>query len=119
MKNQTYFVYILASKKNGTLYVGVTNNLVRRVIEHKEKMIKGFTAKYGIDKLVYYETYKYVNDAIKREKALKEWHRKWKIRLIEKENKEWRDLFYDFVSKEEYKEMKELIFIREGEKSKG
>ncbi|MCX6166297.1 MAG: GIY-YIG nuclease family protein [Ignavibacteriae bacterium] len=115
MKNQIYFVYILASKKNGTLYIGITNNLIRRIVEHKEKIIKGFTAKYDIDKLVYYETYNYVNDAIKREKDLKEWHRKWKIRLIEKENKEWRDLFYDLVSEEEIKEMKELILIREEE----
>ncbi|MFA5405444.1 MAG: GIY-YIG nuclease family protein [Ignavibacteria bacterium] len=117
MKNQNYYVYILASKIKGTLYIGVTNNLIRRMVEHKEKIIKGFSAKYDVCKLVYYETYNYVNDAIRREKALKEWHRKWKIRLIEKENKEWRDLFYDLVSGEEYKEMKELILIREKERT--
>jgi putative endonuclease len=116
MKNQTFYVYILTNKKNGTLYIGVTNNLIRRVIEHKEKIIKGFTSKYDINELVYFETYNYVNDAIKREKVLKEWHRKWKIRLIEKENKEWRDLFYDLVSEEEVEEMKELILLREEEK---
>jgi putative endonuclease len=114
MENQTYFVYILASKINGTLYIGVTNNLIRRVMEHKEKIIKGFTEKYNIDKLVYYETFDYVNDAIKREKVLKEWQRIWKIRLIEKNNKDWNDLFYDLVSKEEIVAMREFLFLREG-----
>jgi putative endonuclease len=118
MKNQTYYVYILASKKNGTLYIGVTNNLIRRVLEHKEKIIKGFPEKYKIDKLVYYETYRFVNDAIKREKVLKEWNRKWKINLIEKSNMEWKDLFYGIASKEEIESMNEFIFFREEEKNK-
>jgi putative endonuclease len=116
MKNKTYYVYILASKKNGTLYIGVTNNMIRRVLEHKDKIIKGFTAKYGIDKLVYYEMFDYINDAIKREGDLKEWHRKWKIRLIEERNKEWKDIFYDLVSEEEIKLMREVILLREEEK---
>lgn len=93
-----YFVYILASKKNGTLYIGVTNDLLRRVLEHKEKIIKGFTSKYGVDRLVYFETYDYIDKAISREKCLKKWYRKWKIDLIEQENKEGKDLFYEMVT---------------------
>ncbi len=88
----TYFVYILASKKNGTLYTGVTNNLERRVQEHKNKIIKGFTAEYNVNKLVYYEITDDISSAIKREKQMKEWKRKWKIELIEKSNPEWDDL---------------------------
>ena len=79
-----YFVYILASKKNGTLYIGVTNDLIRRVYEHKEGIIEGFTKKYNIKNLVYYEIHTDINEAIKREKALKKWKRDWKIELIEK-----------------------------------
>lgn len=109
MENKTYFVYILASKKNGTLYIGVTNNLLRRIIEHKEKIIKGFTGKYNVERLVYYETFNYVNDAIKREKVLKEWNRKWKIMLIEKNNREWKDLIYDIASAEEIELMREVV----------
>ena len=109
MENKTYFVYILASKKNGTLYIGVTNNFLRRIIEHKEKIIKGFTEKYNVERLVYYETFNYVNDAIKREKVLKEWDRKWKIMLIEKTNREWKDLLYYIASEEEIKLMRETV----------
>lgn len=105
-----YFVYILASKKNGTLCIGVTNYLLRRVPEHKEKIIKGFTSKYNVDKLVYFETYDYIDKAIYREKCLKKWHRKWKINLIEQENKEWKDLFYDMVTENDIKQMKEYIY---------
>ena len=71
MNNKTYYVYILASKRNGTLYTGVTNYLLRRVLEHKDKIIKGFTAKYGVDKLVYYESHNYINNAIQRESNIK------------------------------------------------
>jgi putative endonuclease len=89
-EERIYYVYILANKKNGTLYVGVTNNLVRRVLDHKDKVIKGFTGKYNVDKLMYFEMHKYVNDAIRRESNIKAWKRAWKIRLIEEQNKEWK-----------------------------
>jgi len=92
-----YFVYVLASKKHGTLYIGVTADLVHRVHEHKSGIIDGFTKKYGVHILVYYERYEYIEDAITREKRLKKWHRKWKIELIEKSNPEWNDLYYSFV----------------------
>jgi putative endonuclease len=82
--------------KNGTLYIGVTNNLERRMFEHKHKLVEGFTKNYGLDKLVYFETYQYVNDAIKREKNMKKWKRQWKISLIEKDNPNWNDLSYDW-----------------------
>lgn len=111
--NHIYFVYILASKRNGTLYIGVTNDLTRRVLEHKDKIIKGFTSKYGVDKLVYYESFQYVNDAIKRETTLKAWKRKWKLELIETENKYWKDLFYDLTSEEEIEGLRENIKFRE------
>ncbi|HJR57090.1 MAG TPA: GIY-YIG nuclease family protein [Rhizomicrobium sp.] len=87
-----YFVYILASKRNGTLYIGVTNDLARRVGEHKEKMMPGFTRSYGVDILVWYEVHGDVNEAIAREKQIKGWNRAWKIRLIEKTNPVWNDL---------------------------
>lgn len=93
-----YFVYILASGKNGTLYIGVTNSLLRRSFQHKQKVNKdSFTAKFGVDKLVYYESYGDVYDAINREKQLKKWKRMWKINLIVKENPDWRDLFEDML----------------------
>ena len=87
------YVYILSSGRNGTLYTGVTNNLVRRVWEHKSKLAKGFTLQYDVDKLVYYEEYQDIIMAIQREKRLKKWLRKWKISLIEKNNPYWQDLF--------------------------
>jgi putative endonuclease len=80
----TSYVYILSSGRNGTLYTGITNNLVRRVWEHKAKLVQGFTSQYKIDKLVYYEEYQDITMAIQREKHLKKWLRKWKINLIEK-----------------------------------
>ena len=88
-----YHVYMLASGRHGTLYVGVTNDLARRIHEHKEKLIKGFTSQYGVTCLVWYETYERIDEAIAREKALKKWHRNWKIRLIEEMNPEWEDLY--------------------------
>jgi putative endonuclease len=94
---KTYFVYILASKRNGTLYVGMTNDLTRRVFEHKSGFIEGFTKKYSIDKLVSFESTTDVNEAIARERRLKKWKRQWKIELIEKTNPEWRDLSEDFI----------------------
>lgn len=95
-EEKEYYVYILTNKRNGTLYIGVTNNLLNRNFQHKIKEDKNsFTAKYSINRLVYYETYIYIQDAIAREKQLKNWKRKWKIELIEKENSTWRDLFND------------------------
>ena len=92
-----FFVYILASKRNGTLYVGVTKNVLNRNFQHKLKLNpNSFTAKHNVDKLVYFESYQYINDAIAREKELKRFKRKWKIELIEKDNPTWRDLFDDF-----------------------
>jgi putative endonuclease len=94
---KSYYVYILASKKNGTLYIGVTNNLLRRVYEHKKKLIKGFTQKYSVDKLVYFEETTDIFSAITREKRLKSWKREWKIEFIESFNREWKDLYYDYI----------------------
>jgi putative endonuclease len=88
-----YFVYILASKRHGTLYIGMTSNLIRRVWQHKNEIIDGFTKEYGVKQLVYFEVYGHVEDAILREKRLKKWNRKWKIRLIERNNPEWNDLY--------------------------
>ena len=86
------FVYILASKRNGTLYVGVTNDLARRISEHKAKRVPGFTQKYGVDGLVYFEVFDSVLEARAREHSLKRWRRAWKIALIERLNPDWRDL---------------------------
>lgn len=93
-----YYVYILTNKRNGTLYIGMTNNLERRILEHKSRTIVGFTKKYGLDTLIYFEAYQYVNDAILREKRLKKWKRQWKIDLIEKDNPHWSDLANDWHS---------------------
>ncbi len=89
----TYFVYMLASRRNGTLYIGVTNDLWRRVHEHKTKRHIGFTSRYGVDQLVWIEAYEQIDDAIGREKMLKKWRRAWKIALIEADNPTWRDLY--------------------------
>ena len=94
----SFFVYILASKRNGTLYVGVTNNLVRRLSEHKAKLVPGFTRKYAVDQLVYFEAFDSVLEARARERSLKSWRRAWKIALIEKLNPDWRDLTDDLNS---------------------
>lgn len=91
-----FYVYILASKQNGTLYIGMTNDLMRRIMEHKQKSIKGFTKKYNVSKLVYYEETSFVNNAIAREKQLKGWLRKKKINLIESINPNWEDLSNDW-----------------------
>jgi putative endonuclease len=87
------YFYILASKRIGTLYCGVTNDLVRRVAEHKSAMNKGFTYKHNVKKLVYYEAADDISDSIYREKCVKEWKREWKLELIEKFNPDWRDLY--------------------------
>lgn len=88
-----YFVYILASKRNGTLYIAVTNDLIRRVWEHREGVAVGFTNKYGVTTLVYYEVFEEISAAIQRETRLKKWKRLWKIALIEKDNPRWLDLY--------------------------
>ena len=93
MDERHYYVYILASRIDGTLYVGVTNDLVRRVGEHKLKLVEGFTEKYDVVKLVYFEQFDDPENAIKREKRLKKWNRAWKIRLIEEHNPNWEDLY--------------------------
>ncbi|MGD9651156.1 MAG: GIY-YIG nuclease family protein [Candidatus Dadabacteria bacterium] len=90
-----YFVYIMASKKNGTLYVGVTSDLARRVFEHKHDLIEGFTKKYKVHMLVYYEHTNDINSAIEREKVIKRWKRQWKVNLIRRSNLDWRDLYSD------------------------
>jgi len=95
MNDKIYYVYILASKRNGTLYIGVTSDLKKRGYEHKNNLVEGFTKKYRVHMLVYYEMTNDVKSAIRREKQLKNWKRKWKIELIEKSNPEWRDLYDD------------------------
>ena len=92
-----YYVYIMASKRNGTLYVGVSNDLVRRVYEHREGQTDGFTKKYAVKTLVFFEQHEDIDRAIQREKNLKRWRRAWKIDLIEKENPTWRDLYDTIV----------------------
>ncbi len=92
-----YYVYILTSKRNGTLYIGVTNDLIKRVYEHKNNLIAGFTSKYNVHRLVYFEQYDNIEYAIQREKRLKKWNREWKLALIEKENPNWIDLYLNLV----------------------
>jgi putative endonuclease len=89
---KTYYVYIMTNKENGTIYVGVTNNLARRTYEHKNKITKGFTSKYSLDKLVYFEETSDVESAIAREKQIKAWRRHWKLELVNKSNPDWEDL---------------------------
>jgi putative endonuclease len=88
-----YWVYILASAVGGTLYIGVTNNLVRRIYEHQNGLVPGFTKRYGVHRLVYFEPHTDVEEAIRREKRLKGWNRAWKIKLIEETNPNWDDLY--------------------------
>ena len=92
-----YYTYILASQKNGTLYVGVTSDIIKRVYEHKQNLVDGFTKKYNVHELVYYEKHIEVNEAILREKQIKKWNRKWKIRLIEENNPGWKDLYDEII----------------------
>ncbi len=91
-----YYLYVITNKANGTLYIGVTNDLERRMFEHKNKLIEGFTKRYDLHKLIYFETFQYINDAIKREKNMKKWKRQWKIDLIEENNSSWKDLSKDW-----------------------
>lgn len=96
--SKQYYVYILTNDKNVLLYVGITNNLVRRVFEHKNNLVKGFTQKHCIHKLVYFEEITNVMEAILREKRIKKWNRSWKERLINKQNSSWRDLYTDILT---------------------
>jgi putative endonuclease len=92
-RDRNYWVYIVASKIGGTLYIGVTHDLIRRIHEHKNKAAEGFTKKYGAERLVYFEAFDDIENAIRREKRLKKWNRAWKIRLIEETNPNWTDLY--------------------------
>ncbi len=91
--DKQYYVYILASKRNGTLYIGMTSDLVKRVWQHKNDMVDGFTKTYQVKQLVYFEVHQHVEEAIKREKQIKNWNRKWKLGLIEENNPNWGDLY--------------------------
>ena len=91
--NKQPAVYILASKRNGTLYIGVTSGLVKRIWEHKNGVVEGFTKRYNVHQLVWYELHESMKSAINREKRLKEWKRKWKLKLIESSNPNWQDLY--------------------------
>ena len=95
-KEYKFYVYIISNNKNGTLYIGMTNDIERRMYEHKKGLIEGFSKKYGLTKMIHVEFYKYVNDAIKREKQLKHWNREWKIDKKKQKNKEWVDLSNDW-----------------------
>ena len=92
-----YYVYILASKRGGTLYIGVTSDLVKRIYDHKQKLVEGFTKKYHVDILVYYESTEDVHSAIQREKQIKKWNRDWKLRLVKKNNPNWEDLYFKLI----------------------
>ena len=96
-----YFVYILASNRNGTLYIGVTNSLIRRIQEHREGLVPGFTKRYAVKLLVYFETHSDINAAILREKRIKRWRRKWKLELIETHNSQWRDLWLELTGQDQ------------------
>jgi putative endonuclease len=93
MRGRSFYVYILTNKIGGTLYIGVTNDLIRRVAEHRSRSVKSFTKKYEVERLVYFEQFDDAENAIKREKLLKKWNRAWKIRLIEELNPNWDDLY--------------------------
>lgn len=93
MREHLYFVYILTSERNGTLYVGVTNDLIGRVTEHREGLVPGFTKRHGVKTLVYFEEHDDIDEAIRREKRIKRWRRTWKLELIESRNPQWRDLW--------------------------
>ncbi len=94
---KSYYVYILATDRNGTLYIGVTSNLLKRIYEHKNNLVDGFTKEYNVHKLVYFEETSDVNSAIIREKQLKKWDRKWKLRIIEEKNPQWKDLYFKLL----------------------
>ena len=95
--NHNYYVYLLASQRNGTLYLGVTSDLVKRISQHKNDLAEGFTKKYGVKLLVWFEYHTDINEAILCEKQIKKWNRAWKIELIEAANPDWRDLYEEIV----------------------
>ena len=95
--SKVFAVYIMASKRNGTLYTGMTSNLPQRVWQHKNKVVEGFTEKYDVNRLVYYELHRTAEEAIRRERRIKEWPRRWKIDLIERRNGEWNDLYEEIL----------------------
>jgi putative endonuclease len=95
--NRQPCVYVLASRRNGTLYTGVTSNLIKRVWQHKNNQVEGFTSKYGVYTLVWFEIHESMESAIRREKAIKKWKRSWKIKMIEERNSCWRDLYPDLL----------------------
>lgn len=97
MDDRAYHVYIMTNKKDGTLYIGVCNDLVRRAYEHRNGLVDGFTRKYRLHQLIYYEAHNDPSGAILREKQMKKWNRSWKIELIEKTNPEWKDLYSDII----------------------
>ena len=90
-------MYIMTSRRNGTLYVGITEDLVKRIVRHKKRWASAFTTKYDVNKLVYYEKHKNLEEALKREKRVKKWNRQWKMRLIESQNPDWKDLFGEVI----------------------
>jgi len=92
-----YYIYIITNIRNTVLYIGVTNNLKRRIWEHKNKIIKGFTYKYNCNKLVYFESTSDIESALNREKQLKKWNRQWKVDLVEENNKEWKDIAFELL----------------------
>ena len=97
MNGKRYYVYILCNKRNGTLYTGITSDLIKRIWQHKNGAFEGFTKQYGLKRLVHFEQYVDVNEAILREKRIKKWNRQWKINLIEKNNPNWDDLYQKLV----------------------
>lgn len=92
-----FYVYMLSNKRNGTLYIGMTSDLIKRIYEHKSNLVDGFTKKYGVHRLVWYEVHSTARTAIQREKQIKKWERDWKLRLIEENNPEWKDLYENLL----------------------
>ena len=100
MKNKIYYVYILTNHKNKTLYIGLTNDIERRIYEHKNELVEGFSKRYKLKKLLYYEEFEYIRDALNREKQLKNWHREWKINLIKDANPGFCDLAEEWYNED-------------------